>query len=256
MRFLLVPWGIFKRDLIHFKRYLLNSISSMVTLYLIFLLVFLGIRGIVKTPAALGNTIEGFAIGFVLWVLTSDAYSRLSYSVSNEAMVGTLEQLYLSPYGFGWISSSTVMSTMVSNILTSGFLIFIITLTTGRGFHFDLFPLLPVVILTLLGVSGVGFIMGGLSLVFKRITSTFQMIQFAFIGLIAFPIDKVPLMKYLPLSLGYNIIRKIMTGNKALIAPGDYLFLILNSMFYLFIGYSIYKVLERKAKRDGRLGQY
>ena len=256
MRFLLVPWGLFKRDLIHMKRYLFDSISGIITIYFIFLLVFLGIKGMMGSSASLGNTVEAFTIGYILWILTLDAYSRLSYSLYNEALVGTLEQLYMSPFGFGWISSSIIIVAMITNVLTMSILIFFIIITTGSSFHFNVFPLIPVIIVTLQGVNGVGFIMGGLSLIFKKINSIFQIIQFAFIGLIAFPIDKVPLMKYLPLSMGYSIIRKIMTGNKALIAPGDYLFLILNSMFYLFIGYSIYKVLERKAKRDGRLGQY
>lgn len=256
MSMLIVSWGIFKRDLLLFIRYIFDSVSSLVVLYTIYIFIFFGIKIIADNPVTIGNTIEAFTVGFILWVLTIDAYSKLSHSIFGEAQWGTLEQLYLCPFGFGWVSVSIILSSLIFNLLISSVLLVLIMITTGKYLHLDIIALMPTIIVTLMGITGIGFVMGGLALVFKKVNSFFQVIQFAFVILMAVPQDRVPIMKYLPLSTGYKLIRMIMQDQTNMIRYQDVLSLIINSICYLICGYIIYKVLEKKAKREGMLGQY
>jgi ABC-2 type transport system permease protein len=94
--------AVFRRDWTMLKRYMVNSISSLVSIYMIFILIFAGIQSVsnyVKT-GALDGSLEGTIVGFFVWTFTIYAFSNLSWNLINEAQTGTLEQLYLAPCGF------------------------------------------------------------------------------------------------------------------------------------------------------------
>ncbi|HBG45016.1 MAG TPA: ABC transporter permease, partial [Firmicutes bacterium] len=72
-------WLLFKqlaiKSWIMFRRYFFNSLGGIITLYVIFLVIFLGYKGI----AGLGPTdqylsIEGILVGYILWYLALAAY--------------------------------------------------------------------------------------------------------------------------------------------------------------------------------------
>jgi ABC-2 type transport system permease protein len=87
-------------------------------------------------------------------------------------------------------------------------------ITTGKYLNLDLLSLISIFFFTLLGVLGLGYIFGGLTLIFKRIENYLQIIQFALIGLVAAPVNKIPIFKYLPASWGSHMVRRIMANGK------------------------------------------
>ena len=88
---------IFKKEWIDYKRYPFNMISSIITVYLVFLVFFLGLKFIAGGTTKFGSTTEGLIVGFFIWTYAISAYSSLSWSLMNEARAGTLEQLYMCP---------------------------------------------------------------------------------------------------------------------------------------------------------------
>ena len=259
MRLVSVLGAVFRRDWTMMKRYIVNSISTLVSIYMIFILIFAGLQsvsGYVKT-GALEGSLEGTIIGFFVWTFTIYAFSNLAWNLTNEAQTGTLEQLYLAPCWFKWVAASTLISDFVFSFVPIMLLLAAMMATTGKWLRVDPPSLVPLLLITLLGAYGVGFALGGLALVFKRIQALFQIMQFVFVGVLVIPM-RVPAAKYLPLALGNDLIRRAMVDGVRLwrLPPGDILTAVAVGAAYLAVGVAIFSWCERVAKNRGLLGHY
>ncbi len=247
-------WAIMKNYFIHLKRYWFNTVMMMGGVYILFVLVFFGLQSF----GASSETLEGSIVGFALWIFAIIGFSELSWSLMEEARNGTLEQLYLSPVSFRRISGYRIISSFLVNLIV--ILIFLFSMMVGTGYYLNMDPgVLILLFLTLLSVYGIGYILGGLSLIFKKIQAVFSIMQFVFIVLLILPILTDSLVIYfLPVSWGTVLINKMMISgysffDLSFINIGILLF---NSTLYLGIGYITFGVLESVAKDRGLLGHY
>ncbi len=251
-------FAIFERFWIELKRYAFNTLSGLVTLYLIFLLIFAGAKYAQGFGINLfGESLEGLVVGFLVWTFALSAYSDLSWSIMREAQQGTLEQLYMCPFGFRFVSFAWIVSSFLTTFVFSGTLLFLMMVTTGKYLHLPIGTLLPLAFLTVAPIYGVGFVMAGLALVFKRIQAFFQILQFVFVFFLFTPPDSW-WAKTLPLSLGTRLIGKVMTEGQSPrdLPPLDLLVLLGVAAFYLGLGLLIFSVCERIAKNRGLLAHY
>ncbi len=251
--------AVFRRDWTMIKRYTFNSVSSLVSIYMVFILIFAGLQSVsnyVKSETLEGS-LEGTIVGFFVWTFTIYAFSNLSWSLINEAQTGTLEQLYLAPCGFRWIGVCTLISDFVFSFVPIMLLLVAMMATTGKWLRVDLVSLVPLLLITLLGAYGMGFALGGMALVFKRIQALFQIVQFVFIGLLVVPI-RVPAAKYLPLAMGNDLIQRAMVDGSRLwqLPIGDVLIAVVVGAAYLAAGVAVFSWCERVAKSRGLLGHY
>lgn len=258
MRHIVLLKAMMKKNFLIVRRYPFNLISGLVSLFIIFLVLFYGAKTLIGGNPAFGNTLPGIVVGFMLWSFVIFAFSDLTWDFINEAQQGTLEQLYMSPLGFGWVSVSYVLTWLVINLTITLGMLFLMMATTGQWLHVDLTSLLPLMLLTVWGIYGLGFAMAGLALVFKQVQAAFQIFTFLWIVLIAAPIDKFPILKFLPLSWGTHLISRVMIGGESLfqMSLSDLLFLITNSAVYFSLGYLAFKYFERVARDRGLLGHY
>ncbi|MBT9154367.1 MAG: hypothetical protein DDT39_01039 [Firmicutes bacterium] len=257
-RYFVAMRAMIARNLINMRRYIFNTISGLVTMYIVFMLLFLGIRGIGGAALAGGTTLEGLIVSYLLWVLSISAYSDLAWDLNQEAQVGTLEQLYISPIGFNWLNAFNIISGLGFSFLLSGVLLVVMMVSTGKYLSVDLISVLPLMIASLLGVYGIGFAMGGLALVFKRIQAFFQIFQFVFVAFLALPLDRFPWAQFLPLTMGGHLLRQVMIhGTRLWELPATSLaVLALTGICYLALGLITFEWSARIAKRKGLLGHY
>jgi ABC-2 type transport system permease protein len=164
----------------------------------------------------------------------------------------------MTPMGFKLVCLFRVISSFILNLLFIIPVLFLMMITTGRYLHIDPFSLLPLLIFSLASVYGIGFMVGGLALVFKQIQAFFQILQWIFLGFIAAPIYQYSTLKALPLSLGFNLINEVMSKNLSFfkLSSLDLVLLILNGAFYFCIGLFVFSICERVAKSRGLLGHY
>jgi len=259
MRYLAVFMAQLKMRFIYLRRYYFDTISMIVTMFIIFLLIFYGAMALMGgTMAETGETLEGIVVGFMVWSFALIAYGTLSWGMIEEAQQGTLEQLYMSPLGFGWVNIFRVAAHFIVNVFMVLIVLFLMMATTGKWLNLDVLSLIPLVLLTVAGAYGLGFFMGGLALVFKRVQSALQILQFVIVIFIAAPFGWSSFMKFLPLSLGTRLIGQVMIGEQSLLQlpPGDVLFLIGNSAFYFGVGFLAFKFFENVARDRGLLGHY
>ena len=258
MRMIVLFKALLKRQFIELQRYAFNTFFSLVSAYMIFLLIFLGAQSLTKNTMIFGETLSGIVIGFMLWFFAVFAYSGVTSFLIQEAYQGTLEQLAMSPFGLDRVLLLRVCISLLFNLGISLFLLVAMMISTNKWLHLDFFSLLPLLILTIGGVLGIGFIMGGLALIFKQIQASFQLLQFVFIALIVTPLDQYPFMQYLPLSWGTHLIEQVMIEGRPLLQMPwrDILFLAGNSAFYFGLGFLVFKGCERVARDRGLLGHY
>ncbi len=250
-------WAIICRHLIELKRYAFNTLSSLATVYLVFLLMFFGAQILAGGEAMFGDSLEGLIVGFLVWTLSIIAYSELSWSLMREAQLGTLEQLYMSPAGFRWVIVCWAGGAFLMSLVFSVPVLFLMMATTGRYLRLDILSLLPLLLLTVSGVFGIGLAVAGLALVFKRIQAAFQILQFVFVAFLFAPSEPV-WAKALPLNWGTELIGRVMVHEVRLTdIPGTEIAVLLaNAVGWFGAGFLLFSLLERVARRRGLLGHY
>jgi len=250
--------SVLKKEWTTTKRYPMNFLSSLITIYIIFFLIFIGYRTIGTGTPDYSKNLESIIVGFFLWTFAIAAYSRLSWGIMSESSTGTLEQLYMSPVGFKTIAIFIVISDFIISSMLEIPVVFLMMLTTGRWLHIDILTLLILFIPTIGGVYGIGFISGGIALVYKRIQSFFQILQFLMVLFIMIPVEKYPAAKILPLSLGNHLIKLNMTQGIPFykLPTQDLIILYLNFLAYFLLGIFIFSRFEYYARKRGILGHY
>lgn len=256
MNLLLLFRAVFKKRLILLIRYPVNTLSQLVTIYLFFVVIFYGGQALVG--ASFSNTLSGIIVGFFIWTMAIIAYSGLAWNMTREAQWGTLEQLFMSPFGFGRVISTTVVVNVLFGFLWGGGILALMLLTTGRTIYLDLLTIVPIGILTLASAVGVGFVFGGLALLYKRIENAFQLVQFAFIGLIAAPVGQYEWLSVLPLAQGSYLLRRAMSEGISLVemSPTNLAVLCGTAIGYAGVGYYLFHRAQRRARRKGVMGHY
>lgn len=237
-------------------RYPVNFVSDLANMLILFAAMFYGGRAV--APTAISNTIEGIIVGYLLWTLSMSAFSGLSWSVTREAQWGTLEQLFMSPFGFGPVMfAKTIVNVLVSFLWGAITLLFMMALT-GEWLAVDPVTLIPLGFLAVAPALGIGFALGGLAIRFKRIENVFQIMQFVFIGLIAAPVSEYPLLKWVPLAQGSQMLQTAMKDGVPLwgLPAGELGVLVVTAVGYLALGYAAFAYCQRWARREGVMGHY
>ncbi|WP_201292939.1 ABC transporter permease [Halobacterium bonnevillei] len=246
----------FRKRLLLLLRYPVNTISQFGTILLVFFVVFYGGRAV--APTAISDSIEGIIVGYLLWSMSITAYSGLSWGVTREAQWGTLEQLFMSPFGFGPVMVVKMVVNVLESFLWGALTLLVMMTVTGHWLAVDPLTVVPLGALALAPAVGIGFFFGGLAIRFKRIENAFQLMQFFFIGLIAAPVAQYPLMKWLPLAQGSQLLQTAMKDGVALwnLPAGELAVLVATAVGYLALGYAAFHYCQRWARREGVMGHY
>ncbi|MBZ6496165.1 ABC transporter [Natrinema longum] len=249
--------AVFEKQLILLKRYWLNTVLMLFGVYLMFAMVFFG--GQTVGGNSIDSALDTVVIGFFLFLAASAAYFDVARSIMQEAQWGTLEQLYMSPFGIGHVLGvKTVFNIVVSIGLAIG-LLGLMLVTTGRSLTVDLVTIVPLLVMTILPAVGIGYFIAGLSLLYKRIENVQQLLQFGFVGLIAAPgAVQGPILVFLPLSFGSDLLMRAMTDGTRLweFSLLELTALVGSSVGYLVVGYVIFGRFVERTRKRGIMGHY
>lgn len=252
-----VLWANVQKVATEMWRYLPNTLSTIVTFYAIFLLLFWGIQ-VLGAPEDAAMSTQYVIVSTALWFLALMAMQGIGWEITQEAVRGTLEQLYMSPVGAWRILLARMVGTVLVNLVIIVLMVFLSMLTARQWLNLDLVTLTPILLLTIVGMLGVGFMVAGLSLVFKQVQSFLQIAQFIFFAMVAVPLSAMPWLTFAPVVKGADMVREVMVEGKGLtgFSTLDWLSLALNAVFYFALGVFLYKRAEVRAMNRGLLGQY
>jgi ABC-2 type transport system permease protein len=237
-------------------RYPIDTIGSFAGVYVFFVLIFFGGRAVAGPQ--LDDSLGGLIVGYFLATMGITAYQELANTITDEAQWGTLEQLYMSPLGFG----AVMLAESVVHILISFFwgavILVLMLLTTGRTLSIDLLTVLPLVTLATLSALGFGFVFAGAAVLYKRISNVFSAMTFVLLAFAAAPVGQFPSLKLLPLAQGSYLLRRAMNDGVAIteMPPAELGILAAVAAGYLLVGYGVFVVATRRARKKGVLGHY
>ncbi len=249
----------FKRGLLNLRRYPLEMVGQLVVITLIFYGLFLGARYIAGPAAQFGGRLDALVVGYVLWTLSLFAIGDLSWGLMNEAREGTLEQVFLSPYGPARVYLARNAASLLIMLGFNLVILFVLLLLTGAHLHFAGAAVWPLAA-ALLGAYGVGFMLGALALYFKRIQAFLNLFQFVMMFLVMTPFERIEgpgrmAGMLLPITPGAGMLRGLLARGE----PFDmhlFALALANGLVYLLVGLWVFTYAVRLTKERGLLGGY
>jgi ABC-2 type transport system permease protein len=203
-------------------------------------------------------------VGWLTWVVASDCMNELPYAISEEAQVGTLEQVCLAPIPLAGIltlrSLAYFLGVGAKGILAAALLAFFVApLPVGP-------TLVVLFLISLVGAYGLGFLFAGVALVFKRTQAlvglVFSLMIFltgALVGLESLGWIYQVFRFALPLTWGISLMRETMTEGASLsllLQSGELIGLSLHSVAYIAVGLGVFAIGFWRARAKGTLAHY
>ena len=247
----------FAKNVIELKRYLPNTLSLVLTFYFIFVFLLLGVK-FIGDPTTAAENIRYLMVANGFWFLLMLCVQNVGWELTNEALRGTLEQLYMSTVPVWLILLFRMVASLIINLVILVVLMVLSMLTAGEWLSVDIVALVAILPGTLLGALGIGFVVAGVTIVYKQVNAMLQLVQFVLMAIAYVPLALSPLMELAPAAKGIDMVRKVTAEGVPLssFTGSDWASLLANGFVYLAVGLVIFKLLERRAMRRGLLGHY
>jgi ABC-2 type transport system permease protein len=248
-----------KRSWLLLSRYIAETLGGVVATTLVFYGLFLSARYIAGPTLQFGDRLDSVIVGYILWTLVLFIMGDVVGGLQDEARTGTLEQMFLTPYGAARVFVMRAIASLTIQITLNLLIVLVIMVLTQSKLAFP--PILvPPFVTALLGAYGIAFIMGSLALVFKQVQQLLSILQFGLLLLLAAPTETwTGALRYIgwlmPIAPGAGLLRDVMARGLPLddmrMAVAS-----LNGAFYFTLGILLFRWAERLTKRQGKLGGY
>ncbi|MDK2886008.1 MAG: type transport system permease protein [Thermosipho sp. (in: thermotogales)] len=251
MRYLNVFKGTLLRTFSELKRYYLNTLTSFAIMTMIFYFIIVGINKF-GNPAVLGESIQAIAIGYVVWMALIGTVTDLSWTIINEMSIGLIEQSFISPIGPTLIYLSYQLSNFIFVIPLEIIIMMIVFKIAGISI---LIPPIFLIVLMLLMIQGygIGLMIAGVTLRFKRTQAILNLIQFGIIGVLMGNYKGI--WKYVVPANGFvRILRNIINNNRTTL--NDWLYMFVSSAMYIIIGILVFDFFAKLVRKRGEIAQY
>lgn len=241
-------------SIINQKRYLFDTVTGFVIVYFMFLVVFYGLR-FFSADQVDGLKMDAVIVGYIMWMFSINAFTSTSTFILMESQQGTLEQVFMSPAGFHKLLFVRIIAAFLISLIFNSLLFCAAMLTSGHWLDVPWGKVLLLITISIPSVYGLGYIVGGLALRYKKISSAAGVLQFGLIALVGVGGYPFSIYSLLPFSAGASTI------NLAIVQGQEfplwwYGLIMANSVFYFIAGVTIFKMFERQAMKLNVLAHY
>lgn len=247
------------RSFIMQKRYLLNSLFFIIALYLIFCGIYFAAKHLTSGSASTTGVFFRSLSGYLIWFFAVSILGNFGISLSEEAEIGTLEQIYLSTKEVLIIFTVRCIVNFFITFIQALFLLVFICITYRVAFEFSYNLCVPFLLLAI-GVYGFGLIIGGFTIRYKRAGPMVGIIQILSFLLSFLPLSKhsIIIALFIPITKGTEVINHLLSKTPDYLNNYNTHLLILfcHAVLYLMMGIIIFKCFEKSAKKKGNLGHY
>ncbi|MBP2630729.1 MAG: type transporter [Firmicutes bacterium] len=227
--------------------------------------IFIGIGFIIGGGKLSTEKLAYTLVGYSIWLYSSIVISGMCRELLGEAQAGTLEQIFMSPVSVSLILIGRSFSTLIT--ATINILLFMIVIVWGMEINISVpWRTLVIFVLTMAGLFGFGFVIAGLTLIFKRVGELAGLTANAllFLNGSMLPVEQFPkwlalFAKTLPTTQGISLLRDTLLDMKLLNdlwQDGSLILLCCQSIIYFGGGLLIFILCVRRAKLQGTLGHY
>ncbi len=254
--YLLLARSIFLKDALYIKRYWFNSVFSIIIMLVFFLILAYGNKYL--TTEEFNNDLNRLLSGYVVWLFMSACFSTLVNNISNEANLGTLEQLYINSKSFYLTLILQAISAFFILFIQITLFLFFISLCHLITFQsmWNYLLSIPIFLLGMPALWGMGLCLAAMALSYKNITSIYTVLSTLFFALISYISNGYYSYKYIviPFASASNCIQDIMNGKE--ITCLSVVDVMLNSVLFLMIGIFFFKKYEKKSKNNAKFAQH
>lgn len=249
-------YTLLRKELIITIRYPVNLAGLLVTFFVLFVLLLEGGRRF--GGPSFDDSVGGLIVGYLLFTMATTAYQSLANSITTEAGWGTLERLHMSPLGFGRVMLYLAAVRIVISFMWTALILPPVLLLSGKQLTLDPLTIVPIAALGVASVLGVGLIFGGASVVYKRVQRVFQLFQFGLIAFIAAPVGELPWLRAFPVVQANVMLGRAMRDGVRLweFDPSASLLLVGVAVGYVAVGYAVFTLFVRRARKLGVMGDY
>ena len=247
------------------RSYRLNAIGTLLVNGSIFIVLTLTFRIMAVRQGVIYSSAEQLAslIGVLMWNFCMRPMGTLPSMMEQEAKLGTLEGMLLSPHPLRWVLLCRIAALGVIQGIETCALGIVLALLLRLQPH-QLLPALPVILLTLLGAWGAGFALAGLTLVYQsvaRVASLTASLALFLSGALV-PLDALgrvfTVLKWsIPTTWGIHVVRLLMVYETPLLSlSNDMLRGFLHTLALLGIGWIVFGWGVQRARLKGSLSSY
>lgn len=238
--------------------------NTMVDFFIIGL-VFSGMMLFIGQGELQSEQLTSALLGFLITFYVMETLNRMSWALMGEAQAGTLEQMYMSPVSTAYILFGRALASFV--VATLSLLVIAPTLMVLLNIEVPL-PAgsLPIFVITLVGVTGFGLMIAGMTIVFKQVGRVANLLSYSvlFVNGTFWPVENMPdwlasAAKVLPSTQGIVALREVALDGQSLSglwANGSLTFLTVHSIAFMVLGWFIFRWCENIARIHGSLGHY
>ena len=251
--------GEFKRTWTQTRRYPTEAIVGIFIITTVFYGIFLSTQYMAGPASSFGDRLDSIVVGYVIWTLVLYIVNDIANNLQLEAQTGTLEQVFLSPFGAPRVFLARVIASLTLRMLLIMVVLSIIIWITGSQLAFPPVLLLPLSTLVL-SAYGLAFFIGSFALVLKKVQQVLGLFQFVLLFLLATPTEDWTgagqiIARILPILPSTGLLRDLMAREESL-DWNLWAIALLNGVIYFTLGTLFFRWAERKAKQQGTLGGY
>ncbi|MGB1252832.1 MAG: ABC transporter permease [Candidatus Promineifilaceae bacterium] len=248
-----------KRSFTMLKRYPSEFLGMFLVIILLFGVLFFGAGYMAGSPALFGDRLDNLIVGYFIWSLAMFSSTSIASEITSEGLVGTIEQVFLSPFQVRTILLIRSLSSLVINLGLSIVVMLILLLITGRTLSFQITILLPFAT-AILAIYGIAFAIGGLSMIVKKVYQIMPLLQFSLLILIITPVEDwegigAILGYLLPITPSIWLLRDILVRG---LSPNITLAIacVVNGVLYYVVGLVLFSYTEKRARQKGLIVGY
>jgi ABC-2 type transport system permease protein len=247
-----------KLQLIDMRQYWFETVGGLLFMTFIFLGLFYGIEMFAQpgTQAVEGAaTLDGLVFGFIMWTFASGMYNSVTRTIIEDTQKGYIEQLFLCPSGFVSILLAKVLVDSLYSVVIVIVMAYGVMLLSGNWLTIDFVRFFAIMFAAAPSLIGLGFLMCGLTLVFKRIETVSALMNFALIAIVS--VDALPfnLFSLLPFAAGNSLARDWVLQSLSLNTEHLFLVLIISAVYFV-VGLLCLRLFIKVAKTRNLIGQY
>lgn len=251
-------WLLFKNEVkLHafdMRQYWFETVAGLAVVCGLFVALFYGVKSFAFEGGE-GQSLDGLVFGFLLWSFASAAYMSVTKTVVEDTQKGYIEQLFINPKGFTAILFVKAMVELLSALIFMTLMAYLVMWLTGNWLDINFPRFFLVLIIAAPSLIGLGLVVSGFALVFKRVDTIGQMLALALMALVA--LEGLPFgpISFLPFTPAVSL-AKTWVLHQGDIQLQDLLIVLANSAIYFGIGSLVFKYFEKVAKRKNLIGQY
>ena len=261
-------WAELRREWILVFRYPLELVSRLIWNLGFALMIYYGFNAI---GSGGGEALPGFQdgqlgrlLGMLITYIAMNGLNNAVELINQETQTGTLEQAALSPPPLWVILLMRDLASYVEMILRFALVLAIATLVTGVRFHLDVPALVVILTLMYLGLEGLGLVLGGAALLYKRVGTLTQFAAMLVFGLSILPLEGLPgwmkgFVDVFPFTQALVLLRRSAVSGETLAtmaSAGSLPALAATSGLCLALGLFFFARMETMARDRGTLNQY